>query len=490
MIDFTDGKILKELVKEFESEENIRRKRRSYVAYDIYNNNQHKYVMACLAADYPKESVEVMRKITSINFAKRIVDVEANVYKHAPNRVFNGASDDVIEQCMNLYKFADVDRQHKLVNRFYRMDEQCACIPVPNKQKGIISLRKLQNWQYDVVPDPDFPEQALAYIIPVGTKPGQYNDASFYSFDSASDNLNQLIADRDDFALGKRQYILWSPKYNFMFNGRGEIITPEEDVENEVGIMPLDVSMPKQNSFLLQNDNNLSRFTIDFLCAVSDFAENMKMQGYSQAILSAVEAPKDMVSGPHRALFLEKNPELAADLQPEFAFATPSPDLQGTKDGLLMIMSLFLSSRGHKTNVVTGGSNTESFASGLERLLAMIEQHDSSIDDFSLFKTYEQMQFEQLRRISNYYRDNPSEDFELKPELQLAEIPEDTEMSIEFHEPQMIETEKEKQARLRERLDDGTLSKKRFIMLMDGLDEEQAQEVLDEAQEEMFGPIE
>lgn len=488
MIDFKDKSVLRQLIKERDTEENIRRKRRSYVAYDIYNNNQHKYVIGCLAGDYPQESLEAMRTVTSINFAKRIADSEASVYKHEPKRIFTAGNDKIIEQCENLYMHAHVNREHKLANRFYRMDEQCATIVVPNKTQGTLGIRKLQNWQYDVVPDPDFPTQALAYIIPINSAPGSFVDPSFYSFDASSDNKNQMIADRDDAALSKRQFILWSKEYNFMFNGVGKILTEEKDMANPIEMLPIiDISMPKQNSFLLQNDNNLSRFTIDFLCMVSDFAEIMKMQGYAQAIYSAVEAPQERLMGPHRGLFLKKDPALAADLQPEFAFANPSPDLAGTKDGMLSIMRMFLSARGLKTNVVTGGEKAESFASGLERLLAMIEQHDSSIDDFSLFKSVEMQQFEILRRYSNYLQDNPIEGMELNKDISLAEIPEDTFMEIEFHQPQMIETESDKEDRLGKRLENGTLSKKRFIMLVDNVDEETAEQIIKEAEEDELG---
>lgn len=491
-IDLTDSKFLKNVAGELESSENLERKRRSYISYDIYNNNQHQYVEGCLSKDYPKESFDAMRKITSINFAKRIVDVEASVYKFPAQRMFGSNNDDVVGLLENIYHYAKVDYNNKQLNRFYRLDEQCASLIVPNKRLGIIGKRKLQNWQYDVIPDPDWPDQALAYIIPMLTKPGQYVDTNYYANDPQSDNVNQRIADRDDKKPSSTQYILWSDEYNFMFKSNGEIITPKDERANPIGMMPItDVSMPKQNSFMLQNDNNLARFTVDFLCMLSDLAEIIRMQGYSQSILSALEKPESIFTGPHRLMFLQKKKNADAGEQPEFSFATPNPDLQGALDGLLAILRMQLSSRGHKTNVVTGGQNVDSFASGLERLLAQIEQHSSSIDDFSLFNDVEHREFEIFRRTSNYLNSGGApEGFELINDLQGPEIPEDTEFNIRFHEPQMIETEADKQARLGERLENRTLGRVKYIMELDGVTEEVAKQIAEEADTDAFGTAE
>lgn len=486
-IDFTNRTILKEILGELDSEENQIRKRRSYVSYDIYNNNQHQYVLGCLKHDYPKESIDAIRKITSINFARRIVNVEANIYKHPPRRIFQSSSDDAIELLENIYQKANVDMNNKQLNRFYRLDEQCASYIAPNKMTGTIDIRKLQNWQYDVVPDPQWPDQALAYIIPLNVQPNNYVDASYYSQDPQSDSRNQYIADRNDNDKSKQHFLFWSKDYNFKMNGKGEILTEEKDWENPIGRMPIiDISAPKQNSFLLQNDNNLARFTVDFLCMLSDLAEIIRMQGFSQAVLSALEVPKNMMIGPHRVLFLEKKKKGDQSEQPEFQFASPSPDLSGTLDSMLAILRMFLSSRGHKTNVVTGASDVQSFSSGLERLLSMIEEHESSIDDFSLFENVEQQQFDIFKRYSNYLQDSPIEGFELHPDLRGAEIPEDTTMSVRFHEPQMVETEKEKQERLNQRLENQTITRLEYIQQMDGLDEETAREMIEEIDRE-FG---
>lgn len=484
-IDLSNKNELSNILKEIDSEENLKRKRRSFVSYDIYNNNQHKYVLNALMNDYPCETVDAIRKVTSINFAKRIVNVEANIYKHNPVRTFEAGSDDQIDLLHNIYEHARINESNKQLNRFYRLDEQCASMIVPNKKLGTLGIRKLKNWQYDVVPDPDWPEQALGYIIPVNAAAGEYVDPQYYTTTSDSDNINQVIADKDDMKQSKKRYVVWTDKYNFLCNGAGEILTKDMDMENPIGRLPIiDISMPKQDSFLLQNDNNLARFTIDFLCMVTDFAEIIRMQGFSQAVLSALEVPKNMMIGPHRVLFLEKKKKAEQAEQPEFDFASPSPDLQGSLDGLLSIVRLFLSSRGHKTNVITGSSNAETFNSGLERLLAMIEEHDSSIDDFSLFEHVEQEQFDIFKKYSNYLQDNPVEGMELHEDLRGPEITDEATMEIDFHEPQMLETEKERQGRLGERLENSTLTRKRYIMEMDNVSEERAMEIIQEIDQE------
>lgn len=468
---------LKDVIKELDSDENKERKIRSYVAYDIYNNNQHEYVMNCLKKDYPKETVPQMRTVTSINFAQRIVDSEASIYKYEPTRVFNDASDQGQELLENIYAFSNVNYHNKLANRFYRLDEQCALMMVPNNVTGCIGLRQLQNWQYDVIPHANWYQYPFAYIIPVGVKPGGMADTGYYANVGDSDRMNQIIADKDDSALSDRRFIIWTDKYNFMCNGLGEPvgIVNDTDIENPIGRLPIiDISKPKGRSFFRDNDNSLARFTIDYLLSLTDLSEIIRMQGYSQAVLSALEVPKQMYIGPQRVLFLEKKKKMTAEEKPEFQFVSPNPDLQGTLDANLALLRMFLSSRGHKTNIITASDTIESFTSGIHKLLAMVEQHEASIDDFSLFKNVEQEQFDIMRRYSNYLQEANIEGFTLKDELRGPIISEDAYMEIKFHEPQMIETEKERQERLNQRLENGTISKLRYIMEMDGLSEEDA----------------
>jgi len=480
MIDLTNAGFLAKVATDIESSDNKRRKRESYLAYDIYNNNQHEHVMACLCRDYPTESVNAMRTVTSINFARRIVDVEAAIYKHTPERSFMAGSDQVEQLLEDHYRLSSLNQKNKMANKFFRLDEQCASMIVPNKKTGTLGIRNLQNWQYDVIPDPDWPEQALAYVIPLGTSPADF------AARIQGDGRDQVISDVND---GedidrKKKYILWSDEYNFLFTGSGRILTPEDEMENPIGMIPIvDVSGDKQDSFLRQNDNNLARFTIDFLCQLSDHATNIQMQGYAQAVLMALEQPKNLVVGPQRVLFLQKKKGLDASEQPEFQFINPQPDIQGGMDSLMGFLRMFLSSRGNKTNVVTSSSQThEAASSGLERLLMMIEQHEMSLDDFMLFEDVERKQFEIIRRYSNYLQGLSAEEFQLDPRLVGPEIGEDVQFEIEFYEPQMVETIADKQARLNERLENGTLSPIRYVMELDNVDERTAIELVREAE--------
>lgn len=482
-INLLDAGFLAGVATDIESSDNKLRKLESYRAYDIFNGNQHRYAIDALCRDYPIESVKAMRTVTSINFARRIVDVEGAVYKHAPYRHFN-ASNDMISDALNLtYSKLGIDQKNKLANKFFKLDEQCASMIVPNPATGCIGIRNLQNWQYDVIPHPLWPEMAMAYVIPVSNNPRDF------SARTRGDGYDQRISDVNDGEMANKRYILWSNEYNFMFNGSGEILTPQDQIENPIGVIPIvDISGPKSNSFINTTENSLSRFTIDFLCQLSDHATNIQMQGYAQAVLSATEVPKDIMVGPQRILFLKKKKNADPSEQPEFQFVNPNPDIQGSMDSLMGFLRMFLSSRGNKTNVVTSGQQQmESATSGLERLLKMIEQHDMSLDDFALFEQVERKQFEIIRLYHNYLQSISQDVFPVSESARGPEIPDDVEFDIEFYEPQMVETNADKQSRLNERLENGTLSRIRYVMELDGVDEQTARRLLQEADE--FGAL-
>jgi hypothetical protein len=78
------------------------------------------------------------------------------------------------------------------------------------------------------------------------------------------------------------------------------------------------------------------------------------------------------------------------------------------------------------------------------------------------------------------------EGFELKQSMR-GNIDEDATMEIQFHEPQMLETEMQRQDRLNQRLENETMSRVRYIMEMDGVSEEMAREMIEEIDGEGLG---
>ena len=214
---------------------------------------------------------------------------------------------------------------------------------------------------------------------------------------------------------------------------------------------------------------------------LSDTSNINRLQGYSQAIIKSEEKPQDMQVGPHSVIHLKLDPT-RPELSPDFQFVSPNPDLQSSLALLNSFINLYLSAEGLDAKTITMQGDQKSFASGLERLLAMVEKFEASQDDFDLYKMVEKKAFDILKSWNNYLIGRTVDQGGVEMELQA--IPEDVVLDIEFAAPQAIQTNKEKEESVKLYLDSGLMSKKMAIMELMGKSEEEAQDILTEIQDE------
>lgn len=495
MVNVLNQSELKNILQEIESSENRWRKYKAYKELDIYNQNQAKYIDAKINQIYGNDACNTIQTITSINLATRIVSAEASIYKRCPTRTFANASEVEQEQIEKLYEEMCADEKLKIANRLFKLGSQCTLMLVPDLKDGCLKLRALYKHQYDVVPCEDNPDEAEVYVIPLTTKPGKPDDRE--NLYNRGDNINQRIADKNDADLSRNRYVVWTEQYNFLCDGNGVILNPEtqaawagyteEDVANPIGELPfIDVSTEKLFGYWVDHGSSLTDFTITFGCILSDMGEIVKLQGYSQPVISSVEEPKTISVGPHRVLWLKKDKKLDGEMNPTFEFATPSPDIDGSLNFIENVLRMFLTSRGTDSKLVSSKEQKD-FSSGFERLLAMIDKSEASMEDKVLFSRVEQELFELVVMWNNYLQENKQDI--LDEELKGVKINESVEMSVQFVEPMQIQTQAEKEESAIRRMDAGLASRLMAIMELYALDETAAQEMLAKIDEEMTGVL-
>ena len=66
--------VRKQFLDEILQEENQRRKEESIRRYEIYKQNQKRFVLQALVNEFSPKTVVSMRTLTSINLTKRIID--------------------------------------------------------------------------------------------------------------------------------------------------------------------------------------------------------------------------------------------------------------------------------------------------------------------------------------------------------------------------------------------------------------------------------
>lgn len=441
MINLEDKSQRKSLVDQIKSSENVERKDTSHKASEVYKDRMNPFVVEVLTKRYT--DVNEIPVVSSINLAKRIVNQEASIYKESPERIFDGV--DQVEM-VDTYNEMMFDAKMLQVNRNYRLENQNHAMIIP--KNGKLSIRSLKGFQIDVFNGAENPEIGDIYVL------------SGYDKKSDGDDINQTIAEYDD-NISEEIYIVWSKDFHFSMDENGEILS--EDTVNELGIIPIvDIAGAKDFTYWIDEGNALVDFCIFYNSAMSGHGFTVEMQAFAQAYIksSAELMPQNVQIGPTKLLKLITDPDRDADS--EFGFAQTGADLAGSQAYIELLLSNFLTARGLDPKTIVGSANSStSYASGMERLLALIEKFEASKDDLYLFEVIEKQLFEIIKAWSKILPD-------MKP------ISDDATVSVNFKRPEMIQTEADKVDLYMKKAELGLASRIDGVMDLYNMDKEQA----------------
>ena len=491
-LDLLDKKVRNQVLQDIKSEDNHNRKRDQQKRHDVYNGMQDIYILERLRKEFKQKTVDEMRKILSINLAKRMIDEKASVYKREPERIFstrsgNELTEDQLQLLENLYELLPVNHSFHRGNILQNLHDQCTIMCVPDKN-GSYKVRAIPPIHYDVVPSVEDPEKAHAYILNVwdrdlrGTVRSGNDEPTQLNRYKGNDRANQSIADDDDRKAMFERYIVWTKEYHFVMNGTGKILG--EVMDNPIGILPfIDVApMDKDFQFFVRRGSNTVDFSLDYGMMLSDNSNVIRLQAYSQAVIASEKIPENMTVGPNHVLHLKLDKN-RPELNPRFEFVTPNPDLAGTQQFLESVLNLHLTSLGEDPAILNSRGETQKFNSGLDRLLAMISKFDATRDDFSLFKRVENEFLQILYRWSNVYQ-NVSGEGQLEEQFKGPMLPEDLQVDVVFHEPEAVQTKAERLETLHLARENGYKSRIDVLTEMHDVDRDKAIEIAQQIDED------
>jgi hypothetical protein len=452
--------IRKKVLDDIKSNENILRKKESMIDYEIYNDRIQKYVYDEIVKQTSKATADSMPIVSTINLANRIVNNEATIYNNDPVRTTDMLEADQMALDA-VYEDGMFNSKLQKVNKYFKLRKQ-GFIQVVPKEKGI-HLRPLMSHHVDVIPDFQDPEKAFAYIV------SAFDRSSYLT----TDGNNQSIADQDDYKASLERYVWHTAEYNLVTNGLGDLIG--EVKRNPIDELTfIDISKDKDFEFFVRSGLALSEFTVQYNVSWSDFMHTMRLQGFSVPVFTgnAELMPRDYFIGPNRAIMLPadpNNPNNKLDLK----FISPTPDLKGALDGMSGLLANFLTSRGVSPKVISAALNaSDTYSSGVERLLAMLDKFEATKEDFDLFRSVELKLFNIVKKYMLAFTNTEF----LDKKYWLSQSSTNATMNIMFHRPEMIQTEKEKIENLQLKIDMGISDKVLALMDLEGLDQEAAEE--------------
>lgn len=469
-MNFESPDLIKKIVEEITGLENKARRDESLKQFEVFMDRMEPFVEQYLEAFYNENDIKSLPLVSSINLARRIVKQEASIYKVAPKRTFENVTPAQEEVLREVYKDMQIDQMLQKSNEYFKLQAQNNIQIIPFDKK--LKLRIFLNHQFDVVPEMMAPEIADAYILS-----GFDKSYLLPATSTNSNSVNEMIADPDDYK-GNLTYVLWSDIYNFLISENGNVIggyTP-----NPIGIKPfVDISPAKDFEFFVREGQSVTDFTIQFNASLTDMSQIVRLQGFAQAYLIAPEStmPTSMKIGPAICVRLPMKDETPS-MRPEFGFAQPNADLEGSMKFLESLVALFLTSRGLDPKTISASGEGTTYSSGMERLLSMIEKFEATRSDFNVYQNAEKSIFKIVKAYLNTYAGSDV----LK--YKIAALSDDADISVQFHMPEMIETQAEKITNLVAKMEAGLMTKVEAIMEDRGIEKEEAEVIRDEIDKE------
>jgi hypothetical protein len=238
-----------------------------------------------------------------------------------------------------------------------------------------------------------------------------------------------------------------------MMNGLGEVIDPETgEASNEVditsplaghNIMPFfEIARDKDYEYFTRPSNGLTDFTIQF--------------------------------------------NAMSDKEVDFEFVSPNSNIGEISEAVDKFLNYFVTSEGVGGQVVNSTGEIEKAQSGIDRFLMMLSKVEAHSDDYDAFMCVEN----DIYKIIRAWLDVLSNSNELDNKYRTT-IPEQSEVHVDYHKPEMIETQTEKLSNIEKLIDMQLMSRKQAIMKLNNIDdEEQAMKILEEirADDEFYTP--
>src|SRR6056297_1699105 len=473
-----------------ESNENRGRKTTSYEASEIYNDRIKQYVVEELREQFSEHTVREMPVVSSVNICKRIVNQLACIYSDAPMRDFTELSEEQIEVMNKVYDDMMANKKLNLANKLFKNHDQCLLQILP--KNGKLIMRAIKPHQYVAIPDDNDVESFEAIII------SGYNN--YYELKESADepvpatgretNHAQMAENYkearalDAMEIKNKVYTVYTKEFMYRMNEEGEILGEVMDNPlRDFDMLPfVEISAEKEFEYWVRTDYPFAKFTREFNAAMSSVQQVVKMQGFAVGVLKGPQGllMESITVGPNIILKLPVDPNAGIDT--DFNYVNPGSDINGSIAYLEVLLTTFLSSNGIDPKTVTMSGEGQTYNSGIERLLSMIEKVSASREDFDTFEKVEQ----RVHKLICAWLTVLDNSENLDDKYKIGNIPEDCEVKVDFARPELVKSEAEELEIVERQIALGVSSPIKAIMDSEGLSREQAEERFDQYQQDMM----
>lgn len=395
---------IQDLIKEIETKENLDRKAREYASFQIYEGALRYYVQDRLKSLFPKtwDAYTVM----DYSILKKVVDKKSKAYKESPIRKLDNQTE--TEAYQLVMKRGRFNRAMRRVDKLKNQHKYCLLgvfrdkEPAPNgSNQEKWRFMALAPYEFDVVLTDDGQPQIVILSYP---------DQNVTS-GATTDGINTKIAgNHQDEGVRTKRYTIWTDEGHYYVQAQKAIggdnwqithldIPNNPDKINPYGIMNF-IYLPFEDSSNYPVQSPLAYQTVELNANLSIYETSGNFQIGSLVVEHPTEQAVDSVRiGLFNAIKLPQSD--SADAKPTKAYyIAPSPNLDGHKDAIMTHAALILDEQGIRGNKTLTAD--ESFASGLDRIVANADVNDIIEDNQEDYMIAEQQAYHIIQRIYDF----------------------------------------------------------------------------------------
>lgn len=416
-MEFSEAKVRDEdfralIIKEIDGPENVKRKNIALKKHEIYRDKVRKWVILALEAEgYKKNTLAQMSNRTAnISVCRRIIEKLARNYVKPPKRSVVTGQEAIDEWADEL----DFNTMMKKADRYRQLFRNTLVhvVPVPDTASSTqerpvykLQVKVLPPWAYDVIPDPNDPQQIGALILSehvfrdsvVGDAYANnalgYHTQPRISVDDPSDGVDQIIADspsdkeRD---AKHRRFIWWTRQSHFTTDHKGKIISEEspDDFLNPIGMLPcINIAGDQDGSFWAEGGDDVPESAVLINKILTDINFISFVQGWGQLVIAGKDLPKNIEGGPNNAMIFDiDRPD---DPMPQVFYATSNPPIASWIETLKTTLAMLLSTNGLSTRNISASLDATEAMSGVAMLVEQSEVVEFNQDVQMLFQDKE-----------------------------------------------------------------------------------------------------
>jgi hypothetical protein len=420
-------------------------KMEEYNKFVLYNGKSKKILTDAIKKEFkrPETIEELCSRIVPINIMQKIINKLSCVYNESPIRFTPDSDYD--EELLEKYEDSlMINIRMREANRHFNIYKK-TLVEIYIDKLGIPRLRALPAYSYWAFSsDPVSPE------IP---------DCIVKAIKSNADKQ-------------KERYVVWTDEEHIITDGSGNKI--QEDLmrlQNPMGVnpygkMPFGYIVDSSMSTEPIQDDDLYNVSVCIPLLLSDLNFAIKYQAWS-LIYTIDMGGGDIPTSPNTVVHMDSN---NGQKKPEIGMVKPSIDIDATLRNIEAILSFLLSSKGLKTDLISGTLKASDPASGISKIIDNASLHETRKDQQTYFYNLEHQIWDVLKNNCVPYW---KETNQLNKDIP-NDFTEKFQVNINFKEPKTTLTEKEQIEISKLRIDNNfsTLKRELFTLYPDYTDEE------------------